>query len=47
VQLPLYFGGSVGWLGTARLLMGVPLWALVLYATWVLTHGAHRKPVAL
>jgi len=42
VQLPLYFGGSVGWLGTARLLMGVPLWAAVLYATWVVIHGAHR-----
>jgi len=42
VQLPLYFGGSVGWLGTARLLMGVPLWAAVLYATWVVTRGAHR-----
>jgi len=42
VQLPLYFGGSVGWLGTARLLMGVPLFAAVLYATWVITHNSHR-----
>ena len=44
VQVPLFLGGSVGWLGTARLVMGVPLWAAVLYATWVVVHGAHRKP---
>ena len=43
IQVPLFLGGSVGWLGTARLVMGVPLWAAVLYATWVVVHGAHRK----
>lgn len=36
VQLPLYLNSSVGWLGTARLVMGIPLWGLVLWATWVL-----------
>ncbi|MFC8923416.1 DUF3159 domain-containing protein [Cellulosimicrobium sp. NPDC057127] len=36
VQVPLYLEGSVGWLGTARLVMGLPLWALVLWLTWVL-----------
>lgn len=36
VQLPLYVNAEVGWLGTARLVMGVPLWALTLWATWVL-----------
>lgn len=38
VQLPLYLQGegSVGWLGTARLAMGVPLFALVLWVTWLL-----------
>lgn len=38
VQLPLYFRGEdvVGWLGTARLAMGVPLFALVLWITWLL-----------
>ena len=34
VKTPLYFAGDVAWLGTAHLLMGVPLWALVLYLTW-------------
>ncbi|MDO5495752.1 MAG: DUF3159 domain-containing protein [bacterium] len=36
VQLPLYLTGQVGWLGTARLVMGVPLFALVLWVTWLL-----------
>lgn len=38
VQLPLYLNAQVGWLGTARLVMGVPLWAVVLYLTWLLVH---------
>lgn len=41
VQVPLYLEGSVGWLGTARLVMGLPLWALVLWLTWVLVR---RRP---
>lgn len=40
VQVPLYLDGDVGWLGTARLVMGIPLWALVLWVTWVLV----RRP---
>lgn len=36
VQVPLYLNSEVGWLGTARVLMGVPLWALVLWLTWML-----------
>lgn len=36
VQLPLYLANQVGWLGTARLAMGVPLFALVLWLTWLL-----------
>lgn len=42
VQLPLYLGGSVGWLGTARLVLGVPLWGLVLWLTWAVVRGAHE-----
>lgn len=46
VQLPLYLGAEVGWLGTARLVMGVPLWALTLWVTWLLvrTPAAARAP---
>ncbi|MBD5787675.1 DUF3159 domain-containing protein [Cellulosimicrobium terreum] len=40
VQVPLYTHEAVGWLGTARLVMGLPLWALVLWLTWALV----RRP---
>lgn len=36
VQVPLWLAGEVPWLGTARLVMGLPLWALVLWVTWLL-----------
>ena len=36
VQVPLYLDAQVGWLGTARLVMGLPMWALVLWITWLL-----------
>ena len=36
VQVPLYLESQVGWLGTARLVMGLPMWALVLWVTWLL-----------
>ncbi|MFD1507723.1 DUF3159 domain-containing protein [Georgenia yuyongxinii] len=42
VQVPLYLDSSVAWLGTARIVMGVPLWGLTLWATWVLV----RRPAA-
>lgn len=43
VQVPLYTHSEVGWLGTARLVMGIPLWALVLWLTWVLVRRPHRE----
>jgi hypothetical protein len=39
VQVPLYLGAEVGWLGTTRLAMGVPLWALTLWLTWLLVRS--------
>lgn len=36
VQLPLYVAGQVEALGVARLVMGVPLFALVILFTWLL-----------
>ncbi|WP_079575540.1 DUF3159 domain-containing protein [Krasilnikoviella flava] len=44
VKVPLYFADSVGWLGTAHLVLGVPLWGLVLWLTWVVVRGAHERP---
>lgn len=34
VQVPLYLAGQVAWLGTAKLAMGLPLTALVLWVSW-------------
>ncbi|WP_296664385.1 DUF3159 domain-containing protein [Demequina sp.] len=39
VQLPLYFAGEVAALGTAKLAMGVPLFALTLWGVWLLARG--------
>jgi len=36
VQLPLYFAGALVALGTARVAMGVPLFALVAWLSWLL-----------
>ncbi|WP_372592832.1 DUF3159 domain-containing protein [Actinotalea sp.] len=36
VQVPLYLAGAVGALGVAKLAMGVPLFAVVLWLTWLL-----------
>lgn len=36
VQVPLYLAGEVGALGTAKLAMGLPLFALALWLTWLL-----------
>lgn len=40
VQVPLYLAAQVAWLGTAKLVMGVPLFALVLWLSWVLVRPA-------
>ncbi len=45
VQVPLYLDAATAWLGTARLVMGVPLWALTLWLTWVLVRE-RRAPEA-
>lgn len=40
VQLPLYLADNVAMLGTARLLMGTPLYAAVLWLTWMMSRQA-------
>jgi hypothetical protein len=40
VQVPLYYADEVAWLGTAKLVMGVPLTALVLWGSWILVRGS-------
>lgn len=36
VQVPLYFGGHVAWLGVLKLLLGLPLFAIAGWLNWVL-----------
>ncbi|WP_263120371.1 DUF3159 domain-containing protein [Cellulomonas fimi] len=46
VQGPLYLADQVGWLGTAKLVMGLPLTALVLWVSWILVRGTTAAPPA-
>ena len=46
VQVPLYRSAQVAWLGTAKLTMGLPLTALVLWLSWQMVRrsAAARAP---
>ncbi len=44
VQVPLYVDSSVGWLGTAKLVMGVPLFVLGLWVSWLLVRPRADAP---
>lgn len=46
VKVPLYLSGDVGWLGTMHLVLGVPLWALVLWLTWVVVRDPRPRVAA-
>ena len=41
VQVPFYFAGNVEALGATRLLMGVPLYALVLVFSWLVVRAVY------
>jgi hypothetical protein len=41
VQLPFYFAGNVEALGATRLLMGVPLYALLLIFSWLVVRAVY------
>lgn len=41
VKVPLYFAGNVWALGALHLLMGVPLFAIVIYLSWLLLRRTH------
>lgn len=43
VKVPLYLTGDVGWLGTMHLVLGVPLWGLVLWLTWVVVRDSRTR----
>lgn len=43
VQVPLYLAGNVEWLGYTKLLMGVPLYAILLVVSWLLVRTVYPK----
>jgi hypothetical protein len=43
VQLPLYFSSNIEALGTAKLLMGLPLYAPLLVVSWLLVRAVYRQ----
>ncbi len=46
VQVPLYLRSDVAWLGTAKLAMGLPLTALVLWLSWRMVRAAEAPAAA-
>ncbi|KFI45513.1 Protein of unknown function [Bifidobacterium bohemicum] len=43
VQVPLYMTNRVTWLGTARLVMGVPFWALAIWVSYLIVATPMRR----
>lgn len=46
VQAPLYFSGQTEWLAATKLVMGVPLYAGMVWVTWLLVRSVYPRPSA-
>ncbi len=44
IQLPMYFAGATAVLGTTRLVMGVPYFALILWVVWLMVRNVELAP---
>jgi hypothetical protein len=44
VELPLYYAGQAQWLAGIKLIMGVPLYAGMLWVTWLLVRTVYARP---
>ncbi|WP_309616202.1 DUF3159 domain-containing protein [Salinibacterium sp.] len=44
IELPLYFAGNTSALAALKLILGVPLYAGVLWVTWLLMRTAYGRP---
>lgn len=43
VQVPLYSAGATAWLAGAKLIMGLPLYAAMLWVTWTLVRAVYAR----
>jgi hypothetical protein len=46
VQVPLYYADQTQLLGAAKLIMGLPLYASLLWVTWLLVRAVYARPAA-
>jgi hypothetical protein len=46
VEVPLYFSKQVEWLAGAKLLLGVPFYAALLWVTWLLVRAVYARSQA-
>jgi Protein of unknown function (DUF3159) len=46
IELPLYFAGNTAALAALKLVLGVPLYAALLWVTWLLMRTAYASPKA-
>lgn len=44
VELPLFFAGNVAALATLKLILGIPLYAAMLWVTWLLVRTVYARP---
>ncbi|HRN29309.1 MAG TPA: DUF3159 domain-containing protein [Terrimesophilobacter sp.] len=42
-QAPMYFSGQTEWLAATKLIMGVPLYAAMLWITWLLVRSVYAR----
>jgi hypothetical protein len=45
VQAPLYLSSQTEWLAATKLIMGVPLYAVMVWVTWLLVRTVYPRPV--
>ena len=46
VQAPLYLTGQTEWLAATKLIMGIPLYAAMVWVTWLLVRTVYPRPAA-
>ena len=43
VQVPLYFANLPEWQAVSKLVMGVPLYAVMLWVSWLMVRAVYRR----